>query len=62
MNSTALKPVKVEIDARIAASLDDWRDGCPTINRSALVNMIIKEWIMEQQVKASQVPTRLRQS
>jgi hypothetical protein len=37
--------VKVSLDWCVVNGLDKWREHCPTINRSALVNQIILEWL-----------------
>lgn len=39
--------VNVKVDAGIVKGLDEWRQDCPSVNRSALVNQILQDWILK---------------
>lgn len=58
MDTQENQTIKVGLDQEIVKGLDRWRDDCPTINRTALVNQIILEWLREKKVQEM----RLRQS
>ena len=51
--------VRVSLDPKVVRGLDISHEYCPTINRSALVNQIVLEWLNGKDVFA---PRRLRQS
>lgn len=50
MNSDQKDRTMVGLDPCVTHGLDRWRQNCPTINRSALVNQILLEWLNEKDV------------
>lgn len=62
MQHADVKPARIEIDAYLVRELDQYREFCPAINRSALVNQILLEWVKSEKIRNAQIPTRLRQS
>ena len=41
------KYVAVNIDAQVAYHIDKWRQFCPSVNRTALVNQILMDWAIK---------------
>lgn len=42
-------PLKIAIDAELVRRLDRWRGETPSLNRTALVNYILLEWISDKE-------------